>query len=700
MSNRNSSEPGVDDYIFCSQCGKIIPSNIENGMCIKCDAPLDQPSQPSQPVVHKRTNPTKLWEEYFPYIEIRPLQEQIIEKISEENKTQKHVVIQAANGVGKTIAILTALLPLCMEKKKTIVYCCRTHQQMSRVIEELKMIKQLKPISGIALRGRKELCLHPIVQKFAIDAGNAADICRHLKKENKCKHFSNLVKKDIKNKVEELTKKQVLDSLEIFKIGKSLDVCPYEISKKIIPNVDVIAASYQHIFNPGIQMNFLMNLDKELKDIILVIDEAHNLPSTAVDISSSTLSNFSIENAQAEAMKYKMGEVYDLLEALSAILIDESSSMEVKDELVFSPEEFIKKVEKRADQKIDSQLLKSLDRLADFVKEIQTKQNKAPLSYTSSVVSYLKQLIETKGRDDYAHFILKTESKAGNIVPKLLTQSLDPRTITGELLEKVHMSVSLSGTLDPIEAYTSLIGIPDEKLKNLSLPSPYKKENHVTLVIDKVSSKLEDRIPATFITMLDVITEVAESTPKNVGIFCASYVVMRSILETGLERALSKPLYIAHQGMSSRDNDKLIQDFKNESRRKGGVLISVLGGRSSEGSDYPAGEMQSVIIIGIPYAKPIPTVKASIDYLEKQFPTKGREFGYNIPAITRASQAAGRPIRSLEDYAAIILMDYRFARHYYKKHLPVWLKDNLHLVQPERKILEEKLNKFYEYHEN
>ena len=697
MSNRRESETEIDDYIFCSKCGKIIPSNANNGICTKCNTPLNQPVV-HKPVVHKRLNTNKVWEEYFPYIEVRPLQNQIIESISEENNNQKHIIIQAANGIGKTIAILAALLPICIKKKKTIVYCCRTHQQMSRVIEELKMIKQLKPISGIALRGRKELCLHPIIQKFALDAANAADICRYLKKENKCKYFSNIAKTNIKNKIEEITKKQVLDSLEVFEIGKSFEVCPFEISKKVIPNVNVVAASYQHIFNPGVQANFLLNLDKELKDIILVIDEAHNLPSTAVDISSNSLSNFSIDNAQSEAMKYKMGEIYDLLDALSSILLDESSSLEINEEMVFNPADFIKKVEKKAGQKIDEQFLKSLDRLADFVKEMQVKQNKAPLSYASAVVSYLNRLLETKTRDDFAHFILKKESKTGNISSKLLTQSLDPRSITGDILASVHMSVSLSGTLDPIEAYASLIGLQLENLKSLSLPSPYRKENHVTLVVDKISSKLEDRIPATFLKMLEVITETVESTPKNVGIFCASYVIMRSILETGLERAISKPLFIAHQGMSSRENDKLIQDFKNESRKKGGVLMSVLGGRSSEGSDYPGSEMQSVIIVGIPYARPTPTVKASIDYLEKQFPTKGREFGYNIPAITRAAQAAGRPIRSLEDYAVIMLLDYRFARHYYKKHLPVWLKDNLHLVQPEKEILQDKIKQFYQYH--
>ncbi|MEE9410792.1 MAG: helicase C-terminal domain-containing protein, partial [Candidatus Heimdallarchaeota archaeon] len=103
-------------------------------------------------------------------------------------------------------------------------------------------------------------------------------------------------------------------------------------------------------------------------------------------------------------------------------------------------------------------------------------------------------------------------------------------------------------------------------------------------------------------------------------------------------------------------------------------------------------------VIGIPYARPSPTINASIDYLENQFPTKGREYGYNIPALTRAAQAAGRPIRSQEDFAAIILLDYRFARYYYKKHLPIWLKQNLYISQPEKKEIFRKIKQFFDYH--
>ncbi len=712
MNNHSfdTGEQENDAYIFCPDCGKILPNGYGEKQCSKCkkitvvkkkisQTKQTKPSKIIDPELKKQKSGQKNWESFFPYLSIRPLQKEIAETITKKGKRGYHFIIQAANGVGKTIAILTAVLPISLEKNKTVVYSCRTHQQMSRVIEELKMIKQLKPISGVALRGRKELCLHPIIQKFSLDAANAADICRYLKKEGKCKYFLNMGKKQKLDNMKKITYNQILDSLEILDIGKSLEMCPFEISKKITSNSNVIAVSYQYIFNPSIRNSFLQNLEKGLDDLILIIDEAHNLPSTAVDISSSILTSYSIDQAQSEAMKYKMGEIYDLLEALQSVLNDDTKELGVGEEVRIDPNEFIEKVEKRAKQQIDNKLIQALERLGDFVKEIQVKQNKAPLSYNNAVAKHLNQLLENKGKQSYAFFQSKTETKSGDSNSKLISLSLDPRTITKEIFEKTYLTVSLSGTLDPFDAYISLVGIPEAKTVSLNLPSPYEKENHITLVIDKISSKLEDRVPATFLKMVEVINTVVESTPKNTGVFCASYSIMKSLLDIGLERSLSKPLFIAYQGMSSLENDKLIEDFKNESRKNGAVLISVLGGRSSEGSDYPGKEMQSVIIVGIPYARPSPTVNAMIEYLESQFPTKGREFGYNIPALTRASQAAGRPIRSLEDYAVIVLLDYRFIRHYYKKHLPNWLKENLHLVQAESIILEDKITKFYDYHE-
>ncbi len=714
-NNRSGKVSKIEDhYTFCPTCGKILVIDGKS-RCTKCGSYIavndslgngDIDSDHLQEELKESTvgikkdisSATVEWEKYFPYLEIRPLQKQMIETISENMSEGSQIIIQAANGVGKTISLLSATLPIAKEKKKTIVYCCRTHQQMSRVVEELKLIKQLNQISGLALRGRRELCLHHIIKKFSVDAANAADICRFLKKEGKCKYFTNLANKSKSDSADKIIQNKVLDSKELIEIGQNLEVCPFEISVRSLPKVDVVATSYQYVFNPFIRKILLTKLEKELSNLIVIIDEAHNLPSTAVDISSSSLSNYSIDTALSEAMKHREGEVYDFLESFSATLMNEIKNMDKNQEIRIDSSDFLLTVERRANMTIDKELIQSLNHLGDLVKNQQIKQNKAPLSYASAVANHLSVLVETKEKVEFAHFLTKSESKTGNPIPRLVTLSLDPRTMTEEIFSKAYSTVSASGTLDPIESYMSLIGLNSNKVVPLLLPSPYKNENHVTLVIDKLSSKLEDRTPTTYASMVSIIEAVVDSTPKNTGIFCASYVVMESLLDSDLEKKLSKPLFTTHKGMSSLETDDLINAFKKESKREGGVLLSVLGGRSSEGSDYPGSQMQSVIVVGIPYARPTPTVNASIEYLESQFPTKGREFGYNIPALTRASQAAGRPIRSLEDYAVIVLLDYRFARHYYKKHLPNWLKENFHVVQPVKEKISERLKKFFEFH--
>jgi DNA excision repair protein ERCC-2 len=83
--------------------------------------------------------------------------------------------------------------------------------------------------------------------------------------------------------------------------------------------------------------------------------------------------------------------------------------------------------------------------------------------------------------------------------------------------------------------------------------------------------------------------------------------------------------------------------------------------------------MNSVIVVGVPYAEPTPRVKAQISYYETCFPKLGREYGYVLPAMKKASQAAGRPVRTLEDRGAIVFLDYRFATKYCRSYLPSWV---------------------------
>ena len=170
-------------------------------------------------------------------------------------------------------------------------------------------------------------------------------------------------------------------------------------------------------------------------------------------------------------------------------------------------------------------------------------------------------------------------------------------------------------------------------------------------------------------TFIKRIQEVVRNTPVNTGIFTASFEVSKSLVAEGLEDALEKPLFQERRGMTSKANEKLVSEFKEHALTGGAVFLGVQGGRTSEGVDFPGNQMNSVIIIGVPYAEPTPRVKAQIEYYEKRFPKYGREYGYILPAMKKASQCAGRPIRTLEDKAAIVFLDYRFASGYCKKFL-------------------------------
>jgi DNA excision repair protein ERCC-2 len=206
---------------------------------------------------------------------------------------------------------------------------------------------------------------------------------------------------------------------------------------------------------------------------------------------------------------------------------------------------------------------------------------------------------------------------------------------------------------------------------------------------------MEKRTPAMYQTMIKRIGEVVENTPANTGVFAPSFEVLNSLIAEGLEKALQKPLFRERRGMSSKANEKIVADFKTCSEHDGAVFLGVQGGRTSEGVDFPGNQMNSVIVVGVPYAEPTPRVKAQIEYYEKRFPQRGREYGYILPAMKKASQAAGRPIRTLEDRGAIVFLDYRFATSYCKGFLPSWITSDLKVLPERNKVLASEIRGFF-----
>ncbi|NJE47814.1 DEAD/DEAH box helicase [Thermococcus sp. GR7] len=618
--------------------------------------------------------------EYFPYESLRPHQREFIELVNEAVKNGENAIIEAPTGFGKTVSVLAGILPYAIERGYKVLYLARTHRQMDRVIEELKAINRKTPISGVELRSRKDLCLHSYLTQFTTDAYNAMVVCKNLKKLGKCPFYENEKKK--KTEFDELIKfflQEPSHPMEILDYAQTLELCPYDLTRRIAEKANVIVASYLYLLSPTIRENFLSSLDIDYSDLIVVFDEAHNLPDQAISALSDRLSIHTVNRAIKEADEYREHEIANFLSIFGKgleMLYEEKlrerdvHEVPIQPGLVFAHVVDILNLDGRY-------LVKTLNEMAavgDSIREDRIEKGKPPRSYIGRVGEFLLFWLSLIGREDYLFLMSRDKGLSLELV------ALDPSKALS-FVKNVQSAIFMSGTLTPLEAFRDVMGIENAKLKKF--PRMVKRENAQVLVAKDVSTRGEERSMEVYKRMVDYIVEAVKLIPKNVGVFTASYEVLQGLLSANLEVRLEgtgKAIFIEKQGATSQENDLLVAKFKAHARGKGAVLLGVMGGRNSEGQDYSGDEMNGVILVGIPYARPTPRVQAQIRYFERKFPGKGRYYGYYLPAHRKLVQAAGRVHRSAEEKGSIIVLDYRLLWKGIKKDLPDWMRETMRPV--------------------
>jgi DNA excision repair protein ERCC-2 len=619
--------------------------------------------------------------EYFPYSSVRPHQDQFVSTVYNAVNEKRWVLIEGSNGLGKTISSLSACLPVAIEKDLKILYVARTHRQHDRVIEELRAIYRKHPISGVSIRGRGEMCLNPFAIKGAFDSKSMMEVCSLLKAKSRCPYYVNVDEQtyDYIQLQQQVAMRPYMAS-EIIGICKKKELCPYELVKSALAGAEVVALSYLYVFDPVIRNAFLKNLEIELSKIILVVDEAHNLPETAIDISSSMLSLFVMRQAEAEAIKYGNKDI----EAFTHFFRIEVEKLtdKISREEIISPDFISEIIQKQGMVAKPKEFFEQMHDVGGAFKKNLLAEGKNPRSYVHAMSEFLLKWLETASDDAYINVASKYLTKEKNKTAKLEIVALDPAKVTEPVFSSTYANVIMSGTLQPLEAYSRITKLPSNTVQCV-VPSPFPKEHVFSAVCLGVTTSMEKRTPAMYQTIIERINEVVNNTPTNTGVFTASFEVLNALLSEGLENTLAKPLFHERRDMTSKVNEKLVSDFKVCGDRNGAVFLGVQGGRTSEGVDFPGNQMNSVIIVGVPYAEPTPRVKAQIAYYDRSFSGLGREYGYVLPAMKKAAQAAGRPIRTLDDRGAIVFLDHRFATSYCRRFIPSWIANSMKVL-PEK----------------
>ncbi len=637
---------------------------------------------------------------YFPYPSFKPNQEALLTSVSEAISKNSHVAIDGASGLGKTVGALAGALQACKPRGLRILYAARTYKELDRVVEELVEINKKEKVSGISIRGRSETCVNEAVLRLSRDPKTVSELCSDLTKDHKCPYYENM--EDRGRLVKSLRDNFLAEPTSAYQLicsTKENELCPYEMIKLLLPHVDVVALSYAYLFDRKIRDPFLKRLGggevRSLSQYVLILDEAHNLPETANEYESDSLVSISVSMASQEADKYGKPDVERFADSMLKIIKAKGPG-----EHTANFKELAETAMKEA--RVDEDpgvFLEETHEFGDKIKFDLLENGRIPRSYIHRLGEFFQKGHETSGKPSYAHLIYSDEKDRGRAsgekayISEIV--SLDPRSATSDVISAAASSISMSGTLEDLESYRKVMGLPDDCSK-VTLPSPFGEHQTLVLVCKGVSTLYGSRGAESYAKMVSKISEVTRNTPANTGIFCASYGILDGLLSAGLEKAVTKPLFLEKQKIKSTEQDTLLDEYKAMSKRGGAVLAGVMGGRFSEGEDYPGDEMNSVIIVGVPYPKPTAKVNAQISYYESIFPGKGREYGYIIPAMRKASQAAGRPFRNLDDRGVVVFMDYRFSTSYVKRFLPAWIKERIHEVEDDPGALQRVVRDFFQ----
>ncbi|EDX00878.1 ATP-dependent DNA helicase DDX11 [Drosophila yakuba] len=112
----------------------------------------------------------------------------------------------------------------------------------------------------------------------------------------------------------------------------------------------------------------------------------------------------------------------------------------------------------------------------------------------------------------------------------------------------------------------------------------------------------------------------------------------------------------------------------------GALLLSVVGGKLSEGLNFADDLGRAVLVVGLPYAnRQSPELRQRMQHLdEKLGPGAGNEYYENL-CLKAVNQCIGRAVRHIKDYACVYLLDKRFADPKIRGKLPKWI--SRHIVE-------------------
>ncbi len=581
-------------------------------------------------------------ERLLPYAEWRPGQRDLAFAVEEAVSSGRVLLVRYPTGTGKTLAVLAGSLAAALNEELTVFYAVRTITQFQAPLRELHRLSEIVSLRAVALVSKQRLC--PLRGMSSLSYDEFLRYCSYLSSRHECPFAKTHESPDTLEDVP-----TILTPVVLRKLSKRTGVCPYALAIKSCRDARVIVGTYSYMFDPEVARTFLAETGLSLDRLVIIVDEAHNLPDYLSSTLSAELKRSWVKGAKREVLKVYRGEGRDqLLEGLSRL------------------ERYMTALEKKAkDSPVEvsssdilslSPPLAMLEEAARAV-EARYAREKLPLrTYLRRVYKFMKRITEANPR--YVTVGLVDEEF------KLVHACASPAHAVAETFRSSHSVIMMSGTLPPREIIEFYTGVEPSRVKEIAMPNPFAK--NVTLVCTLgISSRYSERGEELYKAMATAIDAVYASVRHGVvlAVF-PSYDFMKRV-RLHLQ---STPVFIERETTSLSDIERAIL---NHDRLL--VLVNAWG-KVAEGIEFTASGrsiVRAVVMAGLPVPEPTPVRKKTCELMSIFLSSreKGFEYTFLIPAAMKLIQAIGRGVRGPQDKLFVAVLDERVKTESVKKYI-------------------------------
>jgi len=591
---------------------------------------------------------------YFPFEKARPGQKQLMKDLSAALRAGKHLIAHAPPGIGKTAGALTPAAVWCRARGYRLLFLTSKHSQHYIAVETLKMLaKRAGDLTVVDIISREKMCPYSDrgAGKLPCQDETEAYSCPNLKCDN--------------GEPLRFVLNNIVHVEEIMEMSDKWGVCPHRTALDAATEADVIVCDYNYVFSSVSDVIFpRINLD--LKKVVLIVDEAHNLPDRIRENETLRLSEKLVSEASRECtrideqLSYYLKDLGQVLDGLDRELrdgMDEEGEAEMSKEALTGPLDELFATTLAGDQTYD---------IWRFMDDLENASRKTGLGTRRDSVARVGMFLRAwMDGGDY----LRLYNRRGGAAVELYPTA--PGNHCRSVFKEVRSALLMSGTLYPGTMYRDLLGLEDTRTVIRHYRSPFPPENRLLIATETVTTLFRERTEKMFQAVANQLHRLSLNTPGNLAVFFPSYEFLQRVRES-LDRCYTKKAVLAERrGMNKTEKRGIFDELRTKQEGDGAIMLAVQGGSLSEGVDYSENLLAGICIVGLPLSPPTIRIKGLIRYGMKKFGrSKGYHYSYIYPAVNKVIQASGRPIRSRDARAFVVLMDRRFGQKRYRKAFP------------------------------